>query len=199
MPVSPCHQAYDITQLREVALAGDVGRIRAILPGSRGNDGEDGLFVQHTAPILSEAIENDSVDVVEALLDCDVPMNIQLFLKATRNTSYRILDAFLHHGWDISPTGSLGTPLHYAAARGLLDSVKLLIENGASPRIKAPGGKRALEWAEANGQSLVAEFLRPLSIDRGLETPSQLAAENGCQFSTVPMEQFLRESGYQLV
>lgn len=94
---------------------------------------------------------------------------------------------------------STGTPLHHAAAKGLLDSVIFLIENGASPRIKDLGGRVALEWAEANGRSLVAEILRPLSIDCGLETASRFTAENRRHFNTVPMERFLKESGYQLV
>ena len=96
--ISPCHQVYDITQLRERALVGDVDRIRAILPASQGNGRDNDCFVQNTATILFEAIENDSAEVVEALLDCDVPMNAQLFLKATRNTSYRVLHTFLRHG-----------------------------------------------------------------------------------------------------
>lgn len=81
----------------------------------------------------------------------------------------------------------------------MLDSVNLLIENGASSQIKDTGGKVALEWEEYNGQSSVAEFLRPLSIDHGVETVSQFTAGEGRHFNTVPMEKFLKESGYQLV
>lgn len=61
-------------------------------------------------PILSEAIEQSLVEVVEALLDCHVPMNSVLFLKATRNTSYQILQAFLNHGWDINTPIDSYTP-----------------------------------------------------------------------------------------
>lgn len=98
--VTPRDQNRGITQLRGAALAGNIEGIRAILSGWRG-DNSDERFVQNTAPILSEAIENDSAEVVETLLDYHVPMNSELFLKATRNTSYRILQAFLRHGWEL--------------------------------------------------------------------------------------------------
>ncbi|PYI32281.1 ankyrin [Aspergillus indologenus CBS 114.80] len=304
-------QNCDIRQLQEAALSGYVDRVRAILLEWRETLGDDKVFAENTVPILDEAIERDLAEVVETLLTYQVPMNAELFLKATRNTSYRILQAFLHHGWDINtpvspytppalassfhdrdltkwfldhganpnqrcnayrdctplsiafreaepPTikllldygaslqhgqvlhyaamrelddrldvlkyllqeglpvndimyqncgdeyyfnmySGIGTPLHYAAARGLLDSARLLIENGASPLVKDPAGKVALEWAEYNGQTNVAEFLRPRSTGHGPETIPQFTAEDGRHFGNVSMEDFLRESGYQLV
>jgi ankyrin repeat protein len=38
----------------------------------------------------------------------------------------------------------IGTPLHFAAEKGLLNSVKFLVKNGADPLIKDPMGKLAL-------------------------------------------------------
>lgn len=40
---------------------------------------------------------------------------------------------------------SIGAPLHYAAGKGLLDSVKLLVQHGASPQIRDPLGQTAAD------------------------------------------------------
>jgi hypothetical protein len=103
-------QNRSITQLREAALSGNIERIRAILSEWRGHFADNELFVEITVPILSDAIEHNSVKVVEALLDCHVPMNPLLVLKATRNTSYQILQAFFNHGWDINTPIDSYTP-----------------------------------------------------------------------------------------
>jgi hypothetical protein len=93
----------------------------------------------------------------------------------------------------------IGTPLHYAAGRGLLDSVKLLIERGASPHIKDPAGNTAADWAELNGQVAVAEFLRPMSIENDLQSIPQFADGHGRHFNPVPIDQFIKESGFRLI
>ena len=103
-------QNCGITQLREAALSGDVERVRAVLSEWRETPGDDKVFVENAVPILCEAIEHDLAEVVESLLIYQVPMNSELFLKATRKTSYPILQAFLHHGWDINTPINPYTP-----------------------------------------------------------------------------------------
>lgn len=89
-------QNCGITQLREAALFGYVERVRGILKW-RKTPSNDEVSAENTVPIPFEAIERDLAEVVKALLVYEVPMNSELFLKATRKTSYRILQAFLHH------------------------------------------------------------------------------------------------------
>lgn len=129
---------------------------------------------------------DDRLDVLKYLLQQGLPVNDIMYQNCGDEYYYNMYSG-------------IGPPLHYAAARGLLDSAKLLIENGASPHVKDPAGKVALEWAEYNGQTNMAEFLRPLSTCHSPEPTSQFTAEDGRHFSTVPMEEFLKESGYQLV
>lgn len=95
-------QNCGITQLREAAGSGNIEKIRAILSEWREHSADSELFVENAVPVLSDAIEHDSVEVVESLLEYHVPMNPLLVLKATRNTSYRILQALFNHGWDIN-------------------------------------------------------------------------------------------------
>jgi hypothetical protein len=129
---------------------------------------------------------DDRLDVLKYLLLEGLPVNDVMYQNCGDEYYFNMYSG-------------IGTPLHYAAARGLLDSVKLLIERGASPQIRDPAGKIALEWAELNGQTTVAEFLRPLSIDHDMQQIDQFTDGHGRHFSPVPMEQFIKESGYQLV
>ncbi|KAK0260816.1 hypothetical protein B0A54_16496 [Friedmanniomyces endolithicus] len=56
----------------------------------------------------------------------------------------------------------LGTPLHDAAASGVLDAVRFLIAMGSDPSIKDSLGKLAIEKARKHGHDLVVLFLRSL-------------------------------------
>jgi hypothetical protein len=103
-------QNHDIAKLREAALSGQIHVIRATLEEWPKDHGAKELFVKNTCLLLSEAVNHNLVSVVECLLDFHVPINAQLFLIATRNTSYRILEAFLHHGWDINTPIDSYTP-----------------------------------------------------------------------------------------
>lgn len=103
-------QSRGITQLRKLAFSGNIEGLRATLSDWREGHGIDELFIQNTAILLSEAVDHNFFEVAECLLDFHVPMNTNLFLKATRNTLYRILTAFLHHGWDINAPVDPFTP-----------------------------------------------------------------------------------------
>ncbi|RHZ62026.1 ankyrin repeat domain-containing protein [Aspergillus thermomutatus] len=300
-----------MTELQVVALSGNIERLYATLSQLRESSIDDETFEAKTVPVLYKAIEDNSLEVVECLLDNQVPMNPWLFMKATENTSYQILQAFLNHGWDINaPIDSntppalacsfrdtsltkwfldhgadpnqrcdryknctplsiafreanfttirlllnhgaslqqgqvlhyaamrelddrlevlryllekglpvndimyqncgeeyyfhmysgIGTPLHYAAGRGLLDSVKLLVEGGASPQIRDPMGKTAADWAEMNSQKAVAEFLRPLCTGNHLQLTPQFTDVPRRHFTTIPMKDFIMQSRFRLV
>lgn len=49
----------------------------------------------------------------------------------------------------------IGTPLHFAAAGGLLDLVKLLVQYGALPRMRDPAGRTAADWARRYGHEAI--------------------------------------------
>ena len=63
-----------------------------------------------TVLILRETIENNAVSLVKCLLNNQVPMKAGHFKMATQNTLYRILQAFLDHGWDINRPINSYTP-----------------------------------------------------------------------------------------
>ena len=102
-------QNCDMKELRDAALSCNLERIGAILTEWQA-DSKDG-FTQNPVPILREAIDRDLAEVVECFLNHHVPMNSMLVLEATRNTSYRILQAVLDNGWDINePISSYEPP-----------------------------------------------------------------------------------------
>jgi hypothetical protein len=60
------------------------------------------------------------------------------------------------------------TPLSFAASRGRMDMVTLLLEVGADPGLRRPDGRTAADFAELNGHHEIASALRaaPRSHDR---------------------------------
>ncbi|KAJ6090472.1 hypothetical protein N7486_009287 [Penicillium sp. IBT 16267x] len=129
---------------------------------------------------------DNRLEVLEYLLEKELPLNDIMYQNCGEEYYYHMYSG-------------IGTPLHYAAGRGLLDSVKLLVEKGASPYIRDPAGNTAADWAERNGQTAVVEFLRPLSTGNDPELNSHFTDGHGRHFTTVPIEEFIVESGFRLV
>ena len=149
---------------------------------------------------LSTAFEVASFEIIQKLLErgADVFQGQVLHYAARRRLDdrLRVLDFLLEKGVPINNImfqdsdeyysnmfGCIGTPLHYAADAGLLDSVKLLVERGASARIRDPAGQIALDWAEYNNHKAVTEFLRPLSVGNDPNPVAQFTDEPGRHFT----------------
>jgi ankyrin repeat protein len=179
-PNQRCDKYRDCTPLSIAFREADFSTIKLLL--NYGASLQQGQVLHYAA--MREL--DDRLDVLRYLLQEGLPVNDVMYQNCGDEYYFNMYSG-------------IGTPLHYAAARGLLDSVKLLIERGASPQIRDPAGKTALEWAELNGQTTVAEFLRPLSIDHDVQQIDQFTGGHGRHFSPVPMEKFIKESGYQLV
>ncbi|KAJ5718859.1 uncharacterized protein N7483_009941 [Penicillium malachiteum] len=264
--------AFDsMTRLRANILSSNIEEINATLAELRDNL-DDETFQAKTGSLFRDAIEKNEFQLVDCYLRNYASINSQLIVKATRNTSYQILELFLNYGWDINmPIDSysppaiafsfhdsdftqwflahgadpnrrsheytdctplsiafkeadfaiiqtildhgaslrhgqiihyaamrelddrlevltylldrkhdsvnnimyencgdeyyfhmfsgIGTPLHHAAAGGLLDSVKLLVQYGALPRMRDPAGQTAAEWAKMHGRKAIFDFL----------------------------------------
>ncbi|KAM3417384.1 hypothetical protein BST61_g5634 [Cercospora zeina] len=86
--------------------------------------------------------------MVEYLLQKGAPVNAVQY-QNDRPVAYLMHEAF-----------GLGTPLHYAAAQGDLDVLRLLVTYGAKLDIKNSCGETALERAEYEGHQAAAQFLR---------------------------------------
>jgi ankyrin repeat protein len=66
----------------------------------------------------------------------------------------------LDHGADVNATQAGGyTPLHQAAAAGLTEMAKLLLEAGANPAARCDQGKTPADYARERGHQAVLAFL----------------------------------------
>ncbi|KAJ5249113.1 hypothetical protein N7468_000564 [Penicillium chermesinum] len=198
-------ELHQMVLLREVASVDNIEEFISIFTQVQPSLIDNKTFEAETIPILHEAIRNDSFRVIDYLLDQKVPMRPFLFQEATKNTSYRVLESFLNHGFDINTPidtnnppaiAGIATPLHYAAGKGLLDSVKVLVDGGAWPYTKDPSGLTAIDWAQMNRHVSVVEFLRSLPAGDSFQ---QFTDAPGKHFTPVALETLLRETGLKLV
>lgn len=129
---------------------------------------------------------DDRLEVLQYLLDRGHSVNDIMYQNCG--------DEYYFHMYS-----GIGAPLHYAAGRGLLDSVKLLVQHGASPLIRDPLGRTPADWARKNGHIAVIDFLRPLSTGRDLESNFQFTDTPGRHIRTAPLEEVIMQNGFRLV
>lgn len=80
--------------------------------------------------------------------------------EANASNINKLLDQDSPADFEMNFRAGLGTPLHYAALAGSLDSVKFLMEKGGDPWILDPYGRTACSWAIYGGQEHVAQLLK---------------------------------------
>jgi ankyrin repeat protein len=169
-----------IETLVELAKAGDLGKVRAVL--------EDNFLLASQrlpngeSPLMA-ALYRGHADVVEALIEAGA--EIDVFAAAAtgrtedlrRSLSDATINAFAYDGW---------TPLHLAAFFGHLDSVALLLASGAAVGAVSRNSltNTPLHAATAGRHADVAVALLragadPSAVDAGGYTPLQIATQNG--------------------
>lgn len=99
-----------MAHLRKFASFDDIEGLASVFSGIHSTSLDNETFKAKTAPILHEAIQNDSYRVVDFLLDHGAAMHPLLFQEATRRTSYRALESFLNHGFDINTSIDTNNP-----------------------------------------------------------------------------------------
>jgi hypothetical protein len=129
---------------------------------------------------------DDRLEVLQYLLDRGHSVNDIMYQSCG--------DEYYFHMYS-----GIGAPLHYAAGKGLLDSVKLLIQHGALPQTRDPLGQTAADWARKNGHAAVFDFLHPLSTGGDLESNLQFTDAPGRHVRTAPLEEVVIQNGFRLV
>ena len=170
----------DIDTLVELAKAGDLGKVRAmlednfLLASQRLSNGE--------SPLMA-ALYRGHGDIVEALIDAGA--EIDVFAAAAtgrtgdlrRTTTGTTIEMFAYDGW---------TPLHLAAFFGHLENVTLLLDAGADVHAVSRNslGNTPLHAATAGRHADIALVLLgrgadAAAVDAGGYTPLQIARQNG--------------------
>ena len=169
----------EIEVLVELAKAGDLGKVRAVLE-------DNFLLASQRLPSgespLMAALYRGHADVVEALIEAGA--EIDVFAAAATGRSVDLerqidantVNAYAYDGW---------TPLHLAAFFGHLDNVTLLLASGADAGAVSRNSltNTPLHAATAGRHADVAlALLRagadPSAVDAGGYTPLQIATQN---------------------
>ncbi|KAJ9486714.1 hypothetical protein VN97_g6623 [Penicillium thymicola] len=110
---------------------------------------DHGASLQHGKVIHYAAMRelDDRLEVLQYLLDRHHPLNDIMYQNCG--------DEYYFHMYS-----SIGTPLHYATGKGLLDSVTFFVQHGASIEIRDPLGRTAADGARRYGHSAVLNFLQ---------------------------------------
>ena len=144
-----------LSPLMQAVSRRDMPAVSALLPASLGSAAREKLEMhdKQGRTVLAFACGN----APSLAQDCVSRVNLVGYLIA-RGGSVSVQDAY---GW---------TPLHHACAAGDLDVVRLLLENGADPRVRNYLGISALDFLERNylvpGQIPIPEYVeRELCLD----------------------------------
>ncbi len=142
-------------EIHQAVMAGDMGRVRAMLDRNPGlvNVAEDGI-----TPVLYAAYQEDrrmvtflvsrgaQVDIFVVTIIGDAA-KVKAFLDSNPN----LVNARDQNGQ---------TPLHWAANKGHIRIVKMLVDGGAKTDVKDNTGWTPLEYAEEMKKKDVVKFLR---------------------------------------
>lgn len=128
--------------------------------------------------VLGMAIRSGKAELVEALLKGGADPKVLtkdgesptlLAVMENLDTSVPIIKLLGKAGADLNAANILHTPLTYATEQGNVEIVAALLEVGANPNIKGPGGKAPLEYADK--PEIVASLLAA-KADPNLESDS---------------------------
>ena len=135
-------------------------------------DGKDGWLERHW---ITSAVDVGSGASVEWMVSRKVPLCfrddegytvLHSCIEREKEDRHDLLELLIEGGADVNLKGvNDWTPLHMAGARGDLDAIRVLMENGADPSIRTAIDNYATPAEEAGslGQRAAARLIRSLS------------------------------------
>ncbi|EGC47853.1 ankyrin repeat protein [Histoplasma capsulatum var. duboisii H88] len=146
-PNKRCH-VRDCTPLSFAVLEGSLEVMKILLENGRSSS--QGQLLHYAAMRKT----TDSLAVLEYIYNKCLEINASNINK--------LLDQGSPEYFAMNRRAGLGTPLHYAARAGSLDSVQFLVGKGGNPWILDPYRRTACGWAIYGEQEHVAQYLQSL-------------------------------------
>lgn len=180
-----CGMSASAGELYDAVHNGDVDKVKALIAGgidvnASGDDNHTPPLIQATIEAQQGANPDASIAILKLLLANGANVNARSDLGATalylavfpmlRRPRVDVIQLLLSNGADVNarttrsmfggndPPGA--TPLHMAAAKGLVDIVEVLLASGADVNAKAGDGSTPLRAAIANNQEGVVKVLK---------------------------------------
>lgn len=135
-------------------------------------DGKDGWLERHW---ITSAVDVGSAASVEWMVKREVPLRfrddegytiLHSCIDREDDDRHDLLELLIDAGADVNLKGTNDwTPLHMAGARGDLEAIRILMENGADPSIRTDIDSYATpaEEAASLGQKAAARLIRALT------------------------------------
>jgi hypothetical protein len=132
-------------------------------------------------PALILTYQKKSFKVLDVLVDWKTTnLNVQsaagenLLMLAAINNQLSLADKLISKGADVNKPG--WTPLHYAASKGLIDMIRLLLEQQAYLDAESPNGTTPLMMAANYGSPMAVKLLLEEGADPRLRNKLGLSA-----------------------
>ena len=157
--------------------------------------------VQNGHKSLAELLLSRGADLNPHLVNLGQPgfdsgqMNATPLHLAVLNNRPILLDLLCANKADVDAKGSQGqTPLHYAASKGYVDAVEILLKYQADPNVKTEQGSPLL-FAAGNGSRRIVELL----LKKGVDPNEPQVLRTTAQREDYPLNYAIQFGGLEMV
>ncbi|OJJ65812.1 hypothetical protein ASPBRDRAFT_139367 [Aspergillus brasiliensis CBS 101740] len=133
-----------LIRARELCLNGDIQQFRDLLESSQTSEN---FHIDDFGIIMAQAIEQDSVTFMQALMDHGFPMHSNYARRATRFKSKNALALLIEKGWDINEPMCETQPPVLGIAIEDEEMTAWFLDHGADPNKRTFIDVTPLSWA----------------------------------------------------
>lgn len=165
-PVAKTHKAYNVNELLESALNGEIETITEALD----NDFDPNTIGENNRTIIMMAAFNGHTELVKVLIEKGADVNHTDNIKrtalmyASTGPFVPTVMALLNAGADPNMTDGEEnwTAVMMAASEGQLEVLKALVANGADINMVDVDKESSLDFAHSKGHTAVADYIKSL-------------------------------------